>query len=65
MAVEAQQRISIYHMAIGLMALEWNDVLEASKVNTSQTEIKLIIDSIWDDLCETLWYKRNQIKSAR
>ena len=53
-AVEVQQFIVIHHMAVGLMALAWNNVLKASKVNHPQTETKLIIDSIWDDLCKAL-----------
>ena len=61
-AVEAQQRIGIYHMAVGLFALEWNTALEASKVDQPQTEMELIIDSIWDNLCKPLWLERNQIK---
>ena len=34
----------------------------SKKIDNPQTEIELIMDFIWDDLCKALWFKRNQIK---
>ena len=53
-AVESQHQIGIHRMAFGLLSVDWNGVLSAYKVKQPQTEIELIIDTIWEDICEPL-----------
>ena len=51
-------------MAFGLLSVDWNSVLSAYKVQQPQTEIELIIDTIWEDICEPLWNERNHINNG-
>ena len=62
-AVQAQQTIGFPRMALGLFSIEWNNVLEKYNVQHPQTEMEMLIDSIWEEFCEALWRERNDINN--
>ena len=63
-AVESQQQIiGLHWMALGLFSIEQNDALASYNVKEPQTEMEMIIDAVWEDLCESVWHERNSINN--
>ena len=50
-------------MALGLFSIEWNYALAFYNVKEPQTEMEMIIDAVWEDLCESVWRERNSINN--
>ena len=62
-AVESQQQIGLHRMALGLFSIEWNYALAFYNVKEPQTEMEMIIDAVWEDLCDPVWRERNSINN--
>ena len=62
-AVESQQQIGLHRMAIGLFSIEWNAALAYYNIKEPQTKMEMIIDAVWEDLCESVWRERNSINN--
>ena len=43
-------------MALGLFSIEWNNTLSSYNVKRPQTDMEIILDTVWEDLCEPVCY---------
>ena len=50
-------------MALGLFSIEWNNTLSSYNVKRPQTDMEIILDTVWEDLCEPVWHERNSINN--
>ena len=60
-ALDSQYQLGAYHLIVGLQTTKWIQALEACRVDYAPKMAAILLEVVWDKICEPLWMERNNI----
>jgi len=60
-ALDQQERVEFYLMAVGFLSNEWTVALGELGVDHPQSTTTLLLTMIWENICDPIWMAQNNI----